>query len=46
MTGFPPCAYTGRCLWDDDAGACPCEDDQPPEPADRTVVDVPVGHYL
>lgn len=46
MTGPPPCAYTGRCLWNDDTDTCPCEDDEPPEPADRPVVDVPTGHYL
>ncbi|MEV6313384.1 hypothetical protein AB0M10_32945 [Streptomyces sp. NPDC051840] len=44
-TGPPPCAYTGRCYWDDDTDTCPCLDPEP-EPPDRPVVDVPVGHYL
>ncbi|MET9051201.1 hypothetical protein ABZW50_08615 [Streptomyces bacillaris] len=47
MTGPPPCAYGHPCLWDDEAGACPCDDDQPEdEPEPRPVVDVPVRHYL
>lgn len=48
MTGPPPCLWSAPCLYDDEAGACPCDDDIPPEgePEPRPVVDVPVGHYL
>ncbi|MBH0245849.1 hypothetical protein I3W98_28020 [Streptomyces cavourensis] len=46
MNGPPPCAYGHPCLWDDEAGVCDCDDDQPPEDEPRPVVDVPVGHYL
>ncbi|MFF0055634.1 hypothetical protein ACFYRI_14715 [Streptomyces microflavus] len=45
MTGPPPCLWSSACDYDDEAGACPCDDEQP-EPEGRPVVDVPVGHYL
>ncbi|MFD3741610.1 hypothetical protein [Streptomyces sp. NPDC058629] len=45
MTGPPPCLWSDPCLYDDEAGACPCDDDTPPEP-ERTVEDVPTGNYL
>ncbi|MEU2799031.1 hypothetical protein [Streptomyces sp. NPDC007117] len=43
----PPCLWSTPCLYDEEAGACPC-DDPPPEdePEPRPVVDVPTGHYL
>ncbi|MBT3077597.1 MULTISPECIES: hypothetical protein [Streptomyces] len=47
MTGPPPCLWSAPCLYDDETGTCPCDDDQPEdEPPPRPVVDVPVGHYL
>lgn len=45
MTGPPPCAYGRPCLYDDEAGACPCED-PPPLAAERDTEIVPVGDYL
>lgn len=41
----PPCLWSAPCLYDDEAGACPCDDDATPEP-ERTVEDVPTGNYL
>lgn len=43
MSGPPPCAWTGRCHYDDDTDTCPC-DDNTPEP--RPITTVPVGSYL
>ncbi|MFH9761338.1 hypothetical protein ACH4MJ_04285 [Streptomyces anulatus] len=46
MISPPPCMWSAPCLYDDEAGACPCDvDPAPPEP-ERTVEDVPTGHYL
>lgn len=45
MTGPPPCAYGQPCHYDDKAGACPCDDEQPAA-AERDTVTVPVGDYL
>ncbi|MFH8867120.1 hypothetical protein [Streptomyces griseus] len=47
MTGPPPCAYGHPCHYDDEAGACPCDDPPPPPPVvERETVTVPVGDYL
>lgn len=47
MSGPPPCLWSATCLWDDDAGACLCGDDQPEdEPEPRPIEDVPTGSYL
>ncbi|MFJ6239763.1 hypothetical protein ACIQH0_37550 [Streptomyces griseus] len=47
MTGPPPCAYGHPCLYDDEAGACPCDDPPPPPPVvERETETVPVGDYL
>ncbi|MFJ7525174.1 hypothetical protein ACIQ1S_09625 [Streptomyces griseus] len=47
MTGPPPCAYGHPCQYDDEAGACPCDNPPPPPPAvEREIVTVPVGNYL
>ncbi|MEU2403371.1 hypothetical protein ABZ609_03460 [Streptomyces rubiginosohelvolus] len=45
MNGPPPCAYGTPCLYDDEAGTCPC-DDPPPPPVERDTETVPVGDYL
>lgn len=41
----PPCLWSTPCLYDDEAGACPC-DDPPPPTVEREIVTVPVGDYL
>ncbi len=45
MTGRPACLDDPQiqCCWDDDAQACPCEDD---EPMPREIEDLPTGSYL
>lgn len=45
MNGPPPCLWSAPCLYDDEAGACPCDDEQP-EPEPRPIEDVPTGNYL
>jgi hypothetical protein len=41
---WPPCTDPKvRCLWDDDAGGCPCDTD---EPTERTIENVPTGDLL
>ncbi|MGW6578909.1 hypothetical protein ACWF76_05790 [Streptomyces globisporus] len=45
MTGPPPCLWSAPCLYDDEAGACPC-DDPPPPVVERETETVPVGDYL
>lgn len=44
MNGPPPCAYGTPCLWDDEAGACPCETE--PAVVERDMETVTVGDYL
>ncbi|GAA2985106.1 hypothetical protein [Streptomyces fulvorobeus] len=46
MSGPPPCLWSDSCHYDDDAGTCPCEDDETPDPQPRPIETVPVGSYL
>lgn len=48
MTGpdLPPCMYGHPCHYDDDAGNCPCQDDDTASDEPRPITDVPTGSYL